>query len=148
MQAIIGLATGLLFGLGLIISGMTDPARVIAFLDVAGAWNPSLAFVMAAAIAVALPAFGLYKRRGALSGPDKHHALPDTRTINRELVAGSALFGIGWGLCGICPGPAVVLVGHGSMSGLIFTAAMIAGMLTYAWYERIAPDEQSSVASG
>ncbi|MDX1252611.1 MAG: YeeE/YedE family protein [Gammaproteobacteria bacterium] len=148
MQAIIGLAAGLLFGLGLIISGMTDPSRVIAFLDVADAWNPSLAFVMASAIAVALPAFSLYKRRGALVGQDKHHPLPDTRIINRELVAGNALFGIGWGLCGICPGPAVVLVGHGSASGLIFTAAMIAGMLAYAWYEKVAPGEQSSVASG
>ena len=117
------------------ISGMTDPSRVLAFLDFAGDWNPLLALVMAAAIAVALPAYSYYKRRGVLlSGHTL--PLPETRTITRPLVIGSAIFGVGWGLSGICPGPAVVLVGSGSLQGIIFTVGMIAGIITHAFFEK------------
>jgi len=119
---------GALFGLGLLISGMTDPAKVLGFLDVAGAWNPQLAFVMAGAIAVAAPAFWLARRRrAALLGEPIQ--LPEPRAIDARLLAGAAVFGVGWGLAGICPGPAVVLAGFAAPRPLLFGAAMIAGML-------------------
>lgn len=135
MQSIVCLAAGLIFGLGLIISGMVDPGRVLAFLDIAGDWNPTLALVMASAIAVALPAYSYYKRRGMLFSGSQP-ALPETRTITRSLVTGSALFGVGWGLSGICPGPAVVLVGDGNLQGIIFTAGMVAGIVAYGFFEK------------
>ncbi len=117
---------GLLFGAGLVISGMTDPARVIGFLDVAGAWNPSLAFVMGGAIAVSLPAFARARSRptSLLGGPI---GLPDRRRIDTPLVAGAALFGIGWGLSGICPGPALVLLGQDPLEIYAFLASLILG---------------------
>ncbi|MFM8555364.1 MAG: DUF6691 family protein, partial [Betaproteobacteria bacterium] len=119
---------GLLFGVGLILAGMTDPAKVIGFLDLAGAWDPSLAFVMGGAILVGLFAFGVAKRRttsvfgGAMQ-------LPTSRDIDRRLVAGSLLFGAGWGLAGFCPGPALVSVGAGQPKAGVFTLAMLLGMV-------------------
>jgi uncharacterized membrane protein YedE/YeeE len=127
---IVSFATGLLFGIGLIIAGMANPAKVLAFLDVAGRWDPSLALVMAGAIGVGVPAFALAKKRktSVLGLPMQ---LPDNTLIDRRLIAGSVLFGVGWGLAGICPGPALVLVGAGAMKGVIFFVAMLAGMALF-----------------
>jgi len=118
---------GLLFGTGLIVSGMADPANVIGFLDLGGAWNPQLALVMAGAIAVALPGFALLRRRARPLLATAMH-WPQAAGIDRRLVAGSLLFGIGWGLAGFCPGPALVGVGIGSGDAVVFTVAMLAGM--------------------
>ena len=126
---------GLLFGIGLILAGMASPAKVLGFLDLAGSWDPSLALVMAGAIAVGLLGFGWAKRRTAtLSGAPLH--LPTGRHADPRVVLGGVLFGIGWGLAGICPGPALVLVGAGSLKGLVFTAAMAAGMGVFELLER------------
>jgi len=127
--------SGLVFGLGLVVSGMADPSKVIGFLDLAGRWDPSLALVMAGAIAVGAGAFALAERRiGTLLGLPMR--LPGARTIDRRLVGGSVLFGIGWGIAGICPGPALVLLGNGEVKGLVFVAAMLAGMAVFEWRER------------
>ncbi|QPF73324.1 YeeE/YedE family protein [Roseateles sp. DAIF2] len=129
------LLAGLLFGLGLILSGMADPAKVLGFLDLAGAWDPSLALVMAGAIAVALPAFAWAGRRErALLGEVMQ--LPAARRIDRRLVLGSLAFGIGWGLAGFCPGPALVALGLGEGKALVFVAAMLAGMGLFELLER------------
>ena len=118
---------GLIFGQGLIVSGMANPAKVIAFLDLAGAWDPSLALVMAGAIGVALLAFAIAKRRRQ-SFLGQAILLPTARGIDRRLIIGSVLFGIGWGIAGICPGPALVLLGAGQAKGVWFVLAMLAGM--------------------
>jgi uncharacterized membrane protein YedE/YeeE len=121
-------AAGLVFGLGLIVSGMSDPGKVIGFLDVAGAWDPSLALVMAGAILVGFFAFRLAGRRARnFLGGAMH--LPAARDIDRRLVGGSVLFGIGWGLAGFCPGPALVSLGAGYEKAGVFAAAMLVGML-------------------
>lgn len=128
MGVIGALAAGLLFGLGLILSGMADPAKVLNFLDVAGTWDPSLAFVMAGAIAVAAPGFWLVRRRLApLAGP-LFHVPPADAPIDRRLVIGAAVFGIGWGLAGFCPGPALVSVPLAAPGTLAFVAAMVAAI--------------------
>ena len=127
---------GLLFGFGLILSGMTDPGKVIGFLDLAGAWDPSLALVMGGAIAVGFFAFGLAKKRtlnffgGALT-------LPSSRHIDRPLVLGSLLFGAGWGLAGFCPGPAIVSMASGQPKALVFVLAMLAGMIVFDFLDRL-----------
>jgi uncharacterized membrane protein YedE/YeeE len=121
---------GLVFGLGLILSGMTDPARVLGFLDVAGRWDPSLGIVMASALAIATPAFALARRRAdALLGPPM--ALPAATRVDRNLIAGATLFGLGWGLVGVCPGPAVVLLLTGGARAWVFALAMFGGMVTF-----------------
>ena len=127
MAGIVSLFTGLLFGFGLLLAGMANPAKVIGFLDLAGRWDPSLALVMGGAIAAGLAGFAHACRRGRsyLGQPLR---LPVTTRIDRRLLLGSALFGAGWGLAGICPGPAVVLMGAGEAKGWIFGLAMIAGM--------------------
>ncbi|HRD90089.1 MAG TPA: YeeE/YedE family protein, partial [Accumulibacter sp.] len=113
MSVLISLLIGLVFGCGLIVSGMSNPAKVLAFLDLVGDWDPSLALVMAGAIAVGLLAFRIAgQRQTSLRG--KPLQMPTARQIDRRLLAGSALFGIGWGLAGICPGPALVLLGTGA----------------------------------
>ena len=124
------LAVGLLFGLGLCLSGMYQPAKVIGFLDLAGAWDPSLAFVMGGAIVVALPAFLLARRRSAawLGGAIE---LPAPRAIDAPLVVGSAIFGIGWGLAGVCPAPGVVDLGFLNADAAIFVVSMAAGMAIF-----------------
>lgn len=125
---------GLLFGLGLMLAGMTDPSKVLAFLDLAGAWDPSLALVMGGGIAVGLAAFTLAKGRSkTLLGSAIF--LPQATVIDRRLLGGSALFGIGWGLAGFCPGPALVSLGLGDAKVWIFVAAMVAGMLVFEWLE-------------
>ena len=127
MNLLFALLSGLVFGFGLIVSGMTNPEKVLDFLDLSGAWDPSLALVMGGAIAVGLAAFTLAKKRTqSLLGLPMQ--LPTAKQIDWRLVGGSLSFGLGWGLAGICPGPALVLVGAGVSKGLIFVAAMLAGM--------------------
>ena len=135
MNTLFSFVAGLVFGFGLLISGITNPAKVIGFLDLAGQWDPSLALVMAGAIAVGVVAFALVKRRQTtyLGLP---MSLPLATHIDRRLVIGSVMFGVGWGLAGICPGPALVLLGAGAAKGLIFVAAMLAGMGLFEWIER------------
>ena len=124
----LALVVGLLFGLGLCLSGMSEPSKVLGFLDLAGAWDPSLAFVMGGAIAVAAPAFALARRRRVdwLGGDIE---LPKTRAIDAPLVLGALIFGVGWGLAGVCPAPGIVGIGFASPSALIFVAATAVGML-------------------
>jgi uncharacterized membrane protein YedE/YeeE len=118
---------GLVFGLGLILSGMADPAKVLGFLDLAGPWDPSLALVMVGAIAVGLVAFTIAKRRTkSLLGLDLK--LPMARHIDRRLVGGSVLFGMGWGVAGFCPGPALAALGMGELKAAVFVVAMLVGM--------------------
>jgi uncharacterized protein len=127
-------AAGLVFGLGLLVSGMADPAKVLGFLDLAGAWDPSLAFVMAGAIAVGLAGFAVARRRqtALLGGPMR---LPPATGADRRLFGGSLLFGAGWGLAGICPGPALVALGAGQAAAAVFVLAMLAGMGLFEWIE-------------
>ncbi len=127
---------GILFGVGLIISGMANPAKVLAFLDLAGPWDPSLAFVMGGAIAVGLVAFRLARQRASsVLGAAMH--LPTAADIDARLVAGSTLFGVGWGLAGFCPGPALVALGTGAPKAIVFVVAMLAGMALYELMERL-----------
>ena len=126
---------GVVFGLGLIVSGMANPAKVLGFLDLAGRWDPSLAFVMAGAVAVGAVAFAIARRR-AVSFLGAEMRLPATRAIDRRLVAGSAMFGVGWGVAGFCPGPALVAVGLAEPKAGVFVAAMLAGMGLYEVLER------------
>ncbi len=133
MNIIFALLTGLIFGLGLIVSGMADPAKVLAFLDLAGSWDPSLIFVMGGAIVVAAIAFAK-KRTHSLLGFEMQ--LPTASHIDKRLIAGNLLFGIGWGLAGICPGPGLVLLGAGFMQGAVFISAMLAGMLLFELISR------------
>ena len=128
------LVAGLIFGLGLIVSGMANPAKVLGFLDLFGAWDPSLALVMAGAIGVGIVGFALAKGRSkSLLGEAMR--LPTARHIDKRLVFGGMAFGAGWGLAGFCPGPALVAVGAGNGQALIFTAAMLVGMVVYDWLE-------------
>ncbi len=127
MTRAVAFAAGLLFGIGLIVSGMTDPARVLAFLDFTGAWNPSLALVMGGAVVAAAPAFAYARRRTRSTTSATGFPLPDRFRIDRPLLIGSALFGLGWGLSGLCPGPALIVAGSGSSVVLAFVAAMAAG---------------------
>lgn len=135
MTLFTALLAGLIFGLGLLLSGMASPTKVLGFLDLAGHWDPSLALVMAGAIAVGLVAFAVAGRRSR-SLLDQPMQLPSNRQIDRRLVGGSVLFGIGWGLAGFCPGPALVAVGMGSGPALVFVAAMLAGMKLFDLLER------------
>lgn len=136
MQLLIALVTGLLFGLGLILSGMTDPSKVIGFLDLAGNWNPSLAFVMGGAILVGFLAFRLAANQTtALLGDAMR--LPTARHIDRRLVLGSLTFGVGWGLAGYCPGPALASLATGRTEPVIFVIAMIAGMAVFEILDRL-----------
>jgi uncharacterized membrane protein YedE/YeeE len=135
MRILMALITGLVFGIGLIVSGMTNPAKVLGFLDLAGRWDPSLALVMAGAILAALPAFRVAaRRRQSLLGEPMH--LPTATRIDRRLVLGSLAFGVGWGLAGFCPGPALASLATGSVQPLIFCAAMLAGMGIFELLER------------
>jgi len=136
VNIVAALLSGLVFGAGLILSGMTDPGKVIGFLDLAGRWDPSLAFVMGGAILVGVFAFALARRRGrAFLGGAMH--LPQRRDIDARLVAGSVVFGIGWGLAGFCPGPALVSFGSGVDQAAVFVAAMLGGMVLYHAAERL-----------
>ncbi|MCX7060133.1 MAG: YeeE/YedE family protein [Gammaproteobacteria bacterium] len=121
------LVSGLLFGAGLALGGMTDPGKVVAFLDVTGAWDPSLAFVMGSALLVTFPVFA-WVRRSARPLFAERFQLPTRRDLDPQLLLGAALFGIGWGIAGLCPGPAIANLGAGSPEILLFVATMVAGM--------------------
>ena len=136
MSRIATFSAGLLFGVGLLVSGMTDPNRVRGFLDVAGAWDPSLAFVMGGALLVHAAAYRWITRLRRPLLADRFH-IPTRTSIDGRLVAGAAIFGVGWGLSGICPGPAVVNLGVGASGAAIFALAGVVGMLAYsAWASR------------
>ncbi|MDO7925826.1 YeeE/YedE family protein [Pseudomonas sp. KFB-139] len=130
MRKLTALIAGLLFGTGLLMAGMTDPAKVLGFLDIAGQWDPSLAFVMIGAIAVAfLPFRWAGKHRHSLLGAPMQ--LPASRTLDKRLIGGSLLFGVGWGIAGLCPGPAVALLLTLQWQPLVFVISMLAGMLIF-----------------
>ncbi|AZT83994.1 YeeE/YedE family protein [Marinobacter sp. NP-4(2019)] len=138
---------GLVFGLGLLVSGMANPEKVLGFLDIAGLWDPSLAFVMAGAIFVGLFAFAMARRR-TLSFLGFNMKLPDSNRIDPRLVVGSLMFGAGWGIAGFCPGPGLVALGAGEIKAAVFVASMIAGMVIFEIIERIraaAPGRQFPV---
>ena len=129
------LLAGLVFGLGLIVSGMANPAKGLGFLDIGGAWDPSLAFVMGGAVVVGALAFSVAKKRKrSLLGADMK--LPTSNVIDRRLVFGSILFGIGWGIAGFCPGPGLVALGTGQVKAAVFVIAMLAGMGVFELLER------------
>jgi len=142
IQRILPFAAGLLFGFGLILSGMTDPLRIQAFLDVAGQWNPAMALVMGGAIAVTLPTYTWVRLRGR-NALGAAVSLPDRKTITPRLVIGSGLFGLGWGLSGVCPGPGILIAANGLLGGVwppvVFLLSVLAGMLLYAAWSRRAP---------
>lgn len=131
LRAAAALASGLVFGLGLAVSGMMNPAKVIGFLDVAGDWDPTLAFVMGGALLVAVPAYRLIPKR---ERPvlEEEFSLPRKEAVDAPLVGGSVLFGVGWGLVGFCPGPAIAALGTGLVPVFAFVAAMLAGMALHA----------------
>jgi len=129
MSVLLAVLAGAMFGAGLLLGGMTDPARVVGFLDVSRGWDPSLAFVMGGAVAVNLLAFRVVRRRRADPWFDVTFHLPARRDIDLSLLAGAAIFGAGWGLGGLCPGPGLVAAAAGSGTGLLFVAAMLVGML-------------------
>jgi uncharacterized membrane protein YedE/YeeE len=144
MTVLSSLLTGLVFGVGLVVSGMVNPAKVLGFLDVSGAWDPSLGLVMAGAVAVGAVAFLLAGRRErSILGAAM--VLPSSRDIDRRLVLGSLVFGIGWGMAGFCPGPAVVALGMAQVKAAVFVLAMLAGMALFALLER-AGDVSASAA--
>ena len=130
MGNLFGLISGLVFGIGLILAGMADPLKVKAFLDLAGAWDPSLALVMGGAIALGAVAFALAKRR-KLSWTGAPIEIPTNRSIDTRLILGGVLFGAGWGIGGFCPGPALVALGSGMGAAGIFVAAMLVGMVVH-----------------
>jgi uncharacterized membrane protein YedE/YeeE len=135
MNLLSALLSGIIFGLGLILAGMANPAKVLGFLDLAGLWDPSLALVMGGAIAVGSIGFALARQRPqSLLGLPMQ--LPTSRQIDRRLIGGSLVFGVGWGLAGICPGPALILIGYGAQEGLIFGIAMLTGMGVFEIIER------------
>lgn len=135
MSIFTSLLAGLLFGLGLIVSGMANPAKVLGFLDLAGTWDPSLAFVMAGAIGVGVVAFAAARRR-TVSLLGEAMKLPTSNHIDRRLVGGSVLFGVGWGIAGFCPGPGLAALGMGEVKALVFVVAMLLGMGLFEWFER------------
>ncbi len=135
MAVFASLLAGLVFGLGLILSGMANPAKVLGFLDLTGAWDPSLALVMVGAIAVGLVAFALVRQR-TLSFLGLDMKLPTARHIDRRLIGGSLLFGVGWGIAGFCPGPALAALGMGEIKAVVFVGAMLLGMGLFELLER------------
>jgi uncharacterized membrane protein YedE/YeeE len=135
MQRTIEFLLGLVFGMGLLISGMTDPGKVLGFLDLTGSWDPSLAFVMGGGVLVGLLGFGLAKRKHAsLSGAPLQW--PELTRIDRPLVLGSLMFGVGWGLAGFCPGPALVAMAAGYDKALAFVIAMMVGMALFGFWKK------------
>lgn len=135
MRLLIAALSGALFGAGLLISGMTDPAKVQGWLDVFGAWDPTLGFVLTGAILPMAVAWRIAARRQrALAGTEMPSAPP--QKIDGRLIAGAAMFGLGWGFAGLCPGPAMASLGFGGVQFLIFFAAMVAGMLLFSVWNR------------
>ena len=139
--------TGLVFGAGLVVSGMANPAKVLGFLDLAGQWDPSLALVMGGAVAVASVAFHFTRQRStSLLGAELK--LPLATQIDARLIGGSLLFGIGWGIAGFCPGPALVAVGLFDVKALVFVAAMLLGMAVFEALERVPRADRAAGAAG
>src|SRR6266850_3707446 len=142
MAILLQFAVGLFFGFGLLLSGMSDPAKVLNFLDLggiaAGTWDPSLAFVMAGAVAVTFVGFNFVLKRSQPLFAETFH-LPTKAEIDRRIILGPAIFGVGWGLAGFCPGPALTALGFGSKAALLFVAAMFAGMVLARWIARRLP---------
>ena len=134
MAVFASLLAGLVFGFGLLISGMADPNKVLGFLDIAGPWDPSLALVMAGAIGVGVVAFTVARKR-TVSFLGAEMKLPAARHIDRRLILGSMLFGVGWGIAGLCPGPALVSLGTGQIKAMVFVTAMVTGMGVFEWLE-------------
>lgn len=130
MKNVLALISGLVFGFGLILSGMANPAKVIGFLDIAGSWDPSLAFVMGGAIAIGFFAFKYAGTRDTTFLGEELN-LPRNNTIDKRLIGGSLVFGAGWGLGGFCPGPGLVSLGMGYSGGIIFALSMVVGMLAF-----------------
>ena len=135
MDTVASFIVGLIFGLGLVIGGMTDPSKVIGFLDISGSWDPSLAFVMGGALLVGVIAFRFARHRTAnfFGGAVR---MPTKNDIDKRMVIGSLLFGIGWGLAGFCPGPAITSMGTGNSEALLFVLAMVTGMALFEGIER------------
>jgi uncharacterized membrane protein YedE/YeeE len=143
MTFIVNLALGLLFGIGLVISGMSDPAKVLNFLDLAGTWDPSLAFVMGGAVIVAFVGYRLVLKRGRPIVGDRFH-LPTRTDLEPRIVVGPAIFGLGWGLGGFCPGPALTALGLAAPGTLAFVPAMFVGM----WLARFAGERPVEPVTG
>lgn len=135
MYVFTSLLSGLVFGLGLVLSGMANPAKVLGFLDIAGRWDPSLALVMVGAIAVGFVAFAVARKR-TLSFLGTEMKLPVARRIDRRLLGGGLLFGVGWGIAGFCPGPGLVALGMGEGKAVVFVLAMLVGMGVFELLER------------
>jgi uncharacterized protein len=131
LHSIFALSSGIIFGLGLILAGMSNPSKVLAFLDITGLWDPSLMFVMGGAIGVGIVAFAFAKKRTMAILGDVMH-LPSKQDIDSKVMLGGVIFGIGWGIAGICPGPSLVLLGAGSKQGIIFVIAMLIGITIYS----------------
>ena len=146
MSVILQFAIGLLFGLGLVVGGMSDPAKVLNFMDIAaipaGTWDPSLAFVMGGGIAVTMVGFRLVFKRSKPIFGEKFH-LPSSNELDARIISGPAIFGVGWGLAGFCPGPAFTALGGGTTAAVTFVAAMLTGMFAARWLanhrSRVAP---------
>ena len=143
MRLVSAFAIGLIFGLGIAVSGMINPAKVLNFFDLAGTWDPSLAFVMAGALAVVIPGYRLVFRRPA-PVLEPAFQVPQSRVIDRRLILGSATFGIGWGIAGFCPGGALPALGTGDPLVLLFIAALTAGMLSAHWAQARTPSAARS----
>lgn len=146
MASVSAFFAGFIFALGLGIAGMTRPTKVIGFLDVAGGWDPTLLFVMAGAIAVYAPLYRLILARRKAPLLEPRFTVPETRGVDRKLVLGAALFGVGWGLGGYCPGPAITALARGSVEVFVFVSAMLAGMGLHAFV--MAPRSQSRARTG
>ncbi|MBN6362714.1 YeeE/YedE family protein [Providencia huaxiensis] len=135
MPILIALISGILFGLGLVIAGMGNPAKILAFLDITGTWDPSLLITMAVGMVISGMTF-LWVKKRSVSLLNCPLQIPTNQTIDKKLVTGSVLFGMGWGLAGICPGPALLLTGMGLTQGIIFTLAMVAGMAIFQFTQK------------
>ncbi|RYH00992.1 YeeE/YedE family protein [Salipiger sp. IMCC34102] len=144
MKQLFALLSGILFGLGLILSGMSDPAKVLNFLDVFGRWDPSLALVMGGAIAVTAPGLALLRRGRVRPWFDTTFRIPTRRDIDARLLSGATLFGVGWGLGGFCPGPALTALPMAAAGTLVFLPFMLGGM----WLARHVPDDLTRSAKG
>jgi hypothetical protein len=147
MSSLVSFLVGLLFGLGLIVSGMFNPAKVLGFLDIVGTWDPSLVFVMVGAIAVGFLGFSFAgKRELSLLGTPM--PIPQRRGIDKRLLFGSLSFGVGWGLAGFCPGPALVALGGGELKAVVFVISMLAGMMIFEALERLQDRTRAPRANG
>lgn len=147
MLVLTALLSGLVFGLGLLVSGLANPVKVLGFLDLAGLWDPSLALVMGGAITVGAFAFALARQR-TVSLLGAQMQLPTARHIDRRLVIGSVLFGVGWGMAGLCPGPALVALGAGHAKAAVFVLAMLVGMGVFELLERRKAHQAAVAAAG